>query len=341
MFRIRPIIVALCGALTLSAIAADSASAGWFLEGEELAAGSKAALATTAKVDANSTLLVPGLGLSVVCGGSTLDDTSLEIIGANAAKAASLTFLGCNTTAPASGCALEEKNESIPTVGISAEVKGASFPDAKLLVSPQTKSILANLSFSETNTCAFNGIEPVKGLLTLNAPKLQEQQATQPLEGLGSTENNSLEIGGQKAFVDGGDVLLKSATGAEFADPAIPGLVALEGEVRIALLKGEENKKVVVLFENSNPSKDVTIKKNAILGGDGTSWKINPANEQEAGFCKMGQVIAPRGHCGVTTTFIAGTKGKKVGAGNGYIATLVENADIGGGTVKLNGEVIN
>jgi len=232
MFKIRPIVVVLYAAFVLSAIVTSSASAGWFIEGKELAAGSTAALATTAKVDEVSTLLVPNLSISVVCSGSTLDAVSPEIIGGDTAKAASLRFLDCNTTKPATGCALATANQTIPTLGITATAKEATYPDEKLLVAAQTKNTLAEMEFNEANTCAFNGLEPVKGSLTLNVPTLQEERAVLPVEGQGSIENNSLEIGsGNKAFIDGGKALLKLASGKVFSHSSGPWEYKTESKV--------------------------------------------------------------------------------------------------------------
>jgi hypothetical protein len=215
MFKFRLTAAVLFGALVLSAIGVSSALASWLIEGKELA--STAALATTALVDENSTLLVPTLGLSVVCGGHTFDGLAPEITSENAIRAKALTFLGCNTTIPSSGCALKESNQAIPTVAIkAAALEATTYPEDRLVVTPQTKTTLANIEFNEANTCAFSGLEPVKGSVRLGAPTLQEEQVVQPIVGLGSTENNSLEIAGDKAFLDGGRVLVKLATGEKF-----------------------------------------------------------------------------------------------------------------------------
>lgn len=216
-----------------------SAFAGWFIEGEELT--STAALSTTSSADATSALLVPALKLTIVCGGSTLDATSPTLVSGSTLTAASLAFLSCNTTAPASGCALQEANQTVRTNAISALVTGGpTSPEARLLFTAKTKSTLATISFNETNTCAFNSEEPLKGSVKVKAPKFEEEQATQPLEGLGSVENNSLEIGaGNKAFIDGGKTLLGLASGAEwlFNQPNVP----LMGVFRQAGTGGRKN----------------------------------------------------------------------------------------------------
>jgi hypothetical protein len=242
MLKVRFMMAALFGALAFSVLVASSASAGWFLEGAELPAGSKAALASTGKVAETSTLLAPALELAVVCGSSTLDSTSPEIIGENTLKASALKFLACNTTKPTSGCALEVTNQVITTLPLKATVREATVPADRLLVTPQTKTTLAEIPFSEANTCALAGLQPVKGSLTLNAPTLQEEQAEQPIEGLGSTENNSLELaGGNKIYIDKGKVLLKLATGVKWKFKPPEFVTTTGGKINVAAkVKGKQ-----------------------------------------------------------------------------------------------------
>jgi hypothetical protein len=72
--------------------------------------------------------------------------------------------------------------------------------------------------FSETNTCAFNGEEPVTGSLVAGAPTGQLSLLAQALTGLGSTEgNNSLQIASQKAYLDGGKALLTLASDSKWS----------------------------------------------------------------------------------------------------------------------------
>ncbi len=60
--------------------------------------------------------------------------------------------------------------------------------------------------------CAFEGKEPISGAVTINAPNGQTELAMQPIEGLGSFENNSLEFLGSKAYIEGGRTLVLVAT---------------------------------------------------------------------------------------------------------------------------------
>jgi len=199
--------------IAFSAVGVASASADWFVGGALLK--SSAALSTTAVVDAPTTLLVPALGLSVVCSGGTLDGTNPEIITGDTGKAKALTFLSCNTTKPEKGCALEVTNQAISTLPINARAFLGTGEEDRVLFSAQTKSLFTDIFFSGANECAFNGEEPVKGSVIVGAPTGQLELLNQAIVGLGSVENNSLEIGaGNKAFLDGGKALLKLANDA-------------------------------------------------------------------------------------------------------------------------------
>lgn len=214
MSRVKITMLTLFATLAFSVVAVASASAGWFVGGAELK--TSAALSTTAIVHQAQTLLVPALKLSIVCSGKSLDGVSPEIIAGSTGKAASLKFLECNTTAPATGCALEKANESITTNLILARAILGPGEAVKILFAAD--STFTIIKFNEANTCAFGGEEPVKGELVINVPTGQLELLSQAIEGLGSIENNSLEIGaGNKAFLDGGLVLLRLASDSKWS----------------------------------------------------------------------------------------------------------------------------
>jgi hypothetical protein len=202
------------GALAVfSVLSVSSASAGWLVNGTPL--HTSAALSTQALVDIDSTLLVPALGLAILCNGHFLDLASPQIFGLDKFFASSLTFLGCNTVTPEK-CALAETKISTTAVLALADLwtKGG----ALLLFTPETKTTFGNISFSEANTCAFNGLEPITGSAVAGAPTGQTSSTTQAVTGLGSTEgNNSLKVDGDPAFIDGGLWLLTLASGASWS----------------------------------------------------------------------------------------------------------------------------
>jgi hypothetical protein len=200
-----------------AAVGASQASAGWDIEGAELAAGSKAALASTAKVDSAAKLHMPGIKVTVECTGALMKATNPEIVGTSVAKAEDLTFEGCSTVEPASNCGLA--SSSIKTSAVLLSFKeGTVYPEDRATVKPETKTTLAEIPFNEGTACALEGVQPLKGQVTVAAPDLQQEEVgAQPIEGLGSTENNSLELGaGNKAFLTGGATLLDLTSGKAF-----------------------------------------------------------------------------------------------------------------------------
>jgi hypothetical protein len=208
------VFVALAG---LSAIPVGSASANWFVNGAEL--NGSAGLSTTAKVDLFPKFLVPAINFVVECSGATFDGKSPEILGPGATgKDASLKFLSCNTTKPASGCELNEKNAVLTTIGVNTREFLAAGVEDRVLFSPQTKKTFAEIQFSEGNTCAFTGVIPVKGAVTGAVPTGQTEEVGQALVALGSLENSSLELGsGNKIYVSGGTALIALAGGSKWS----------------------------------------------------------------------------------------------------------------------------
>src|ERR1700723_318791 len=112
MSKVKVTMMALFAVFAFSAVAVGSASAAWFVGGTELK--TSATLTTAAVVDETTKLLVPSVqDLTVECTGSTLDGVSPRIEPSDKGFAASLTFLACKTTKPASGCAIQGEPTSI------------------------------------------------------------------------------------------------------------------------------------------------------------------------------------------------------------------------------------
>jgi hypothetical protein len=217
MSRVKATIVVLVAAFALSAVAAGTASAEWFINGTKLTGS--AALATTAKVDTDAVLDIGTI--KILCKGGLLRGARPEIDSANeGGMAESLTFEGCETIEPATKCTLVGQPRTITTNPVTATVKkltGSSKED-RVIFTPLTKKSFAILPFSETNTCALNSEEEsVNGSVTVGAPTGQEENEAQAIEGLGSTENNSLEVAGLKAFILRGRALLKLASGSKWS----------------------------------------------------------------------------------------------------------------------------
>jgi hypothetical protein len=206
MSRFKVLSIALFAVAAVSAVAVSSASAIWMVGGTNF--HGTAALATTAVVHEPATLLVPNLGLTITCSGTSLDGLEPRIEALDKGFAKELKFLSCNTNKE--NCALEVTNQAVPTLPLLVLAELGAGESVKLLFTTETKSTFANVLFSEANTCALAGTQPVKGSVNLSSPDGQLELLSHLLTALGSFENNSLEIGaGNKAYIDGGKALLR------------------------------------------------------------------------------------------------------------------------------------
>lgn len=198
-------------AFVLSVWFAGSAHAAWFIGGSELK--TSAALASSSSSEGGILLTVPSILVTVACSGSLVSGTGQEINSGNVIKAKSLAFNGCETIEPETDCELAGEPALIITQPLTGTVTlGTTKSEDRIKFVAQTKNLLATVSFAETNTCVFNGEEPIKGSVTLAAPTDQSEEVVQDAEGLGSVENNSLEVGsGNKAYLEGCSLALELA----------------------------------------------------------------------------------------------------------------------------------
>jgi hypothetical protein len=217
MPKVKLTIAVLLAALTLSAVAASSASADWYVSGTKLATGATVGLATTAKVDTDQVIRIAALGsfIKILCNGTILLILRVQLDPPNVLLIEHLILEGCSTIEPATKCVLT--NSQIETEPIKAvATKGAGSSD-RLTFTPATKTTFAQIPFSEKNTCLFNEPEPINGAFTVGAPTGQTEEVGQAIEDLGSTENNSLEVAGDKIYLEGGRVLLTLLSGSKWS----------------------------------------------------------------------------------------------------------------------------
>jgi hypothetical protein len=207
--KVRVTILMLIATMAISALASSAAQAAggsWFVNGTKLPAGSKQALATTARVVTNAVLNVPVLGIKISC--ANLSGKSPEIIGTTTGEAEALTFEGCTELSPA-------KCSIAPTIG-TEPIQGDPFIPTKgvtrVAFTPQKGKTFANINFKGAE-CSVAGEKAVKGAVNVNAPTAQTEQAEQPIEGLGSVENNALEVTSDPAYIEGGKAFLKLSNG--------------------------------------------------------------------------------------------------------------------------------
>jgi hypothetical protein len=216
MSKIKAIVVALFAVFALSAVAASSASADWFINGTKLVGSAE--LATTAKVDTDFTLVInTATKIKILCTGNTLDALEPLIDSTNGFTARDLTFLGCSTVEPATKCILEGQPTSILTLPIEGFATKGPGNSVRGHFKPTTKNQFATLQFSENNTCALSAEEPVNGSVTGGSENGQSEEVLHGLEALGTTENNSLEIAGVHAYIVGGKALLQLLSGSKWS----------------------------------------------------------------------------------------------------------------------------
>ena len=216
--HIQLVTMGLLTALTLAVLTTSSATAaGWHINGTELKKGSKEQLTTASTIDTAATLSIVAKSekITVRCSGTTLDWTNPEIIGTNEGMAKSLTLTDCATTKPATKCALTSSSISTNPIKITV-TKGAGESNIDTVKS-LSEEPLVELGFSEKNTCAFSESQPIAGTFRLNAPTGQTEEELQAIEGLGSIENNSLEISGDKVYLEGGKALEKLTSGSKWS----------------------------------------------------------------------------------------------------------------------------
>jgi hypothetical protein len=222
MSRMKVIAVAMVVVGAFSSVMAVSASArmGWFVNGTKLAIGAKAALKTKAVVDEEVTFNAPALTLKIKCKGLTaagaaIREETLEAMG----EASEHTFEGCTELSPAN-CELVETSiatEAILILPILVLSIPSHIRHLGLILHPKTGARFATIGL-EGSKCGLAGEKPITGHILANAPHGLSEEKAQLIEGLGSTEgNNSLEVAGNKAFIEGGKALLELESGSKWS----------------------------------------------------------------------------------------------------------------------------
>jgi hypothetical protein len=210
--KVKAAMMALIAVFALSAVAVSSASAGsWFVNGTKLAKGATVAISNTAAVDESTVLSQPSLGVRLTCSGKTLEGKGGYIQGEANGGAESLTFTGCSEITP-TNCTIQTTVNTEPVV---ASVETGTAPLTRIRFLPKTGKTFATINF--TGECAESGKQPVNGQVVLDSKTGQTESVGQPLEGLGTTENNSLELFKAKAYLVGGKALLTLAGGPKWS----------------------------------------------------------------------------------------------------------------------------
>jgi hypothetical protein len=210
MLKAKILVAASVVTCSFSALYATSASAGWFVNGAELK--TSAALTTAEVIDQIPVFNVPMLPLKVACKGGTLVGVEPEIIAPSSVSERSVVFRECTVTEP-TACSLE--SPEIRTEPITAQVSLAAGESDKIVYST-TASHIAEFALGGTS-CSIAGKKAVTGSVTERAPHGQLESSIETLEGLGSIENNSLDVANDVTYLEGGKALVKLTSGSKWS----------------------------------------------------------------------------------------------------------------------------
>jgi hypothetical protein len=207
-------VLALCAVGSSAASAATKMS--WFVGGKALTKGENVALASKAVVDSPIVITAPGLGLEIKCTGYNPGKSEIQG-GEEMGLAESNLFEGCSVESP-SNCQIQPPRTIGPGPMLWESELVRTFLDhyTRWYLRPRTGNKLGTIDF-EGEGCALTGEQALTGSVDLKAPSLESEEATQPLEALGTTENNSLELAGNKAYIASGKILLKLASGSKWS----------------------------------------------------------------------------------------------------------------------------
>jgi hypothetical protein len=222
MSRVRIVVAVFVVVCAFSVAMSSSALAGmgWFVSGIRQRTSETAALTNTARVTEGTVLNVPSLGVKLTC--AALSGERAEISGTTLGKAKHLFFENCSMIEPAA-CALSSKNITTAPILALPELSGSP-TKLLLLFHPETGKEFANVEFvknpAQSKACAsfLVGQKPILvGAFNLLAPTGLRENTEQELEDLGTTDNNSLEISGDKEYLESGKAFLKLVSGAEWS----------------------------------------------------------------------------------------------------------------------------
>lgn len=208
------------------AVVGSSSADEWFIEGEKIGALHSAALATAAPMDEGLTLIIEAGGKETVeikCNGANLVGREAYLSGAEGGMAKSLTLEKCKTTTE-TGCELEAegatknlRNITTSALGFTALLGG---PNTKVDINihPLTKTLFTTIPLTEESVClGGGGLKPVVGSVVMLSSDGATEAVTHTIMAQGVTLNNSLEVAGDRAYLEGGLALIKLASGSRWS----------------------------------------------------------------------------------------------------------------------------
>jgi hypothetical protein len=207
MRKIKTTAMAFSAVCVLGAVVVCSASADWFTSDSELASGSTAALAQTAKVDEDYVLKFKGV--TIKCASHGLNSVQPEIAAPNKLTASSLVFGEC--TASGENCTLSKT--TIGTAPVTAELTEEDLLGDEAVFKPQTGTVFATIKL-EGSLCPVAETLPIKGSVAADLPMGQSENTLQEIKTKASS--GELKVGSSEAEFAGA-AELKLASGATFS----------------------------------------------------------------------------------------------------------------------------
>jgi hypothetical protein len=196
MSRIKVMLLAGLAVMAASAVASSSALAEWLVNGTVLTGS--AAIASLPLIDSSPILHLPQAGIAILC--ESLHLFGGRILPPDLIYIEKIVFLHCHTIAPTpTKCQLNPTEATIESTALLGLATLTRILNGK----PESGKQFTSIPFSE-EFCAIPGVTPVKGEVTLGATDANTDKAEHLVTGLGSVENNSLEVGsGNKGFLLG------------------------------------------------------------------------------------------------------------------------------------------
>lgn len=216
IIAVAVVVLSVCGCDVASASAEESTK-GWHINGVFLKEGATAALASPGALESPAVFNSPGLSLKIVC--PTYNTSKAELLGnTDEAVIASGKYEGCSEISP-SFCRLA--SSTITTTALESALfllhpESTELPHYLRLTFPRTSKTIATITF-DGEFCPFDGEKSLTGMLREGAPSIEDEATTHLIEGDGTSENNSLELAGQKIYLEGARELLKLSSGSKWS----------------------------------------------------------------------------------------------------------------------------
>lgn len=210
MLRWRSLVVisfAVTGLVFLAAASESLATQDWHVNGTLLSVNSSAEIPfQLPKIDSKLAYHFTNAGtpILILCNSIHI---SGRIFGGNRLFYKVL-LLECHTFSPTpTNCTLG--TNGLATIESRGGILGEAKSSTRGSVKPETGKTFTEVPFTEGTTCPLEGIIPVKGEFIVGTPTGSSEVEEQGDIGLGSEENNSLEIGTGNKLIVLGKILIK------------------------------------------------------------------------------------------------------------------------------------